>query len=152
MSQFCGSHRVPRGGVDRVGDAADALAVVRMAMSSPARAETIVMLLDPDHRGRTIVVVDGTVDDDAVIEVVEHLAEAVAGVGAAGALVVATVRVGRGPDPGDADRWLDASATAEAFGVELVEWFVIEAHPPGVEPTAWCPRDLLAEPPRWSPP
>lgn len=151
MSKFCGSHRVPRGGVDRVTGAADALSVIHLSMSTPARPETVVMLLDPEHRGRSIVLVDGTVDDDAVVQVVETIAAAIAGAdGAGGALVVATVRVGRGPDPGDADRWLDASETAEAVGVELLEWFVIQAGGPGTGTVAWCPRDLLAEPPRWS--
>lgn len=149
MTHFCGSHRVPRGGVDRVVDAADALAVVRLAVSSPPTAETIVVVLGPDHRGRTIIVVDGTDADDAVVEVVEHVAGALADAGAGGALVVASVRPGRTPDPGDADRWLEASDAADVAGVELLEWFVIDPGSTAAEPVAWCPRDLLGEPPRW---
>ena len=150
MSQSCGPHRVPRGGVDRVADAADALAVIKMAMSSPGRAETIVVVLDPDHRGRSIAVVDGTDHDDAVLVVIERLSGALAAADAGGALVVATVRLGRGPDPGDADRWLDASDTAESTGIELLEWFIIEIGTVRGEPVVWCPRDLLGEAPRWS--
>lgn len=150
MSKFCGAHRVPRGGVDRVADAASALAVVQLAISVPPRPETIVVVLGPDHRGRTIVVVDGTDDDDAVVEVVEHVAAVLGDAsGPGGALVVASVRPGRGPAPGDADRWLEASAVAEAVGVELLEWFVVDPGPTGDQPVSWCPRDLLAEPPRW---
>jgi hypothetical protein len=162
VSKFCGAHRAPRGGVDRIVDAAGALAVIRLAMSSPPRPETIVMILDPDHRGRTIVVVDGTEDDEAVLEIVEHLARSVAearpddggGESWPGALVVASVRLGRGARERDADRWLEACDLAAAAGVELLEWFVVEATERGRAETftAWCPRDLLAQPPRWRPP
>lgn len=157
MSKFCAAHRPPRAGIDPIVDPADALAVIRLAVSSPPLEETVVLLLDADRRGRTVVVVDGTDDDDAVVEIVERLAETMGGGGAGdsvpGALVVATVRIGRGPDAEDADRWLDATDAAESFGLELVEWFVIEAHEgqPPERFTAWCPRDLLAEPPRWRP-
>lgn len=151
MTQFCGTHRLPRAGIDRIVDAEGALAVVRLALSSPPVAETVVVVLDDDRRGRTIVVVDATEDDDSVIEIVERLTEAVAvataGGGERGAIVVATVRLGRGPDDDDADRWLEASDLAECAGVELLEWFVLETD--GMAMTAWCPRDLLAEPPRW---
>lgn len=150
MSQFCGAHRVPRAGLDPVDDAECAIALVRLAMASPPTAETIVLLLDADHRGRTIVVVDGTADDDAVVTVVETLSAALAERGEPGALVVATVRLGRGPDAADADRWLEASDLADAVGVELLEWFVVEIDDDAADAVAWCPRDLLAEPPRWS--
>jgi hypothetical protein len=72
------------------------------------------------------------------------MAPAAQGVERALSLVVATVRPDAGVLPGDIDRWLEASAICEQFGVELVEWFVISPH--GVE----CPRDLLGEPERWS--
>jgi hypothetical protein len=58
-------------------------------------------------------------------------------------LVVATVRPCGATQQGDVDRWLEASAIADAHGVELIEWFVIG--PAGPE----CPRDLLGEPERW---
>ena len=147
MSKFCGAHRAPRAGVDVIDHASAALAVVQVALSPSPVDETIVLVLDDEHRGRSVVIVDGTVDPDAVLEVVERLAESIAAAGVAGALVVATVRPGGGPLPADADRWLEASELAEQAGIELLEWFVISdvGHPA----TAWCPRDLLAEPPRW---
>ena len=147
MSNFCGVHRLPRAGVDPVDTAAAALSVIRLAMAQPLRPETIVLVLDGDRRGRTVVVVDGTDEADAVLEVVERLAGSIAEAGHDAALVVATVRPGGSPLPGDDDRWLEASELAEEVGVELLEWFVI------VDDTgaaaAWCPRDLLGEPPRW---
>ena len=148
MSKFCGAHRAPRAGVDPIVDAECALDVIALAMSSPPTEETIVMVLDEDHRGRTIVIVDGTTDDDAVLEVVERVTASMADAPTGpGAVVVASIRVERGLGPADGDRWLEASDLAEAGGVELLEWFVIRTDDDGF--VASCPRDLLAEPPRW---
>jgi hypothetical protein len=148
VSKFCGAHRAPRTALDPIVDASQALDVVQLAMSSPQREEIVVLVLDADHRGRAVVVVDGTEDDDAVVEVVERLAEPVRdGPDRARALVVASIRLGRGPVAADADRWLEASELADDAGVELLEWFVVQAE--GDTIVASCPRDLLAEPPRW---
>lgn len=147
MSQFCGVHRTPRGGVDPIDSAAAALAVIRLAVHHPLQHETIALVLDGEHRGRTIVVVDGTHDLDAMIEVVERMAEASAEAGPYGSLVIASVRPGVGPQVGDDERWLEASDLADELGVELLEWFVISDDTGPT--TAWCPRDLLGEPPRW---
>jgi len=147
VTRYCSTHRTPRAGIDRIEAAPAALAVIELAMSHPLEPETVVLVLDAEHRGRTIVVVGGTHLPDAVIEVCERLAVA-ASIGSSGgddggALVVATVRPAGGPLPGDDERWLEASDITEQVGVELLEWFVIG---PG---GAFCPRDLLAEPPRW---
>lgn len=147
MTRFCSTYRTPRAGIDRLEGAAAALAVIGLALHHPLTAETIVLVLDAEHRGRTIVVVEGTDLPDAVVDVCERLAVA-ASVGSSGgddggALVVATVRPAGGPLPGDDERWLEASDVTEHVGVELLEWFVIG--PGGIS----CPRDLLAEPPRW---
>lgn len=147
MSHFC-AHRAPRAGVDVIDSPVAALAVVDLAMAVPLTAETVVIVLDDAHRGRSIVVVDGTSNPDAVIEVVERLAESVASSAVDGSLVVATVRPGGGLLPSDADRWLEAADVAEAFGVELVEWFVLGDGTGRL--TAWTPRDLVAEPARWT--
>lgn len=151
MSQFCEMHRPPRGGVDPVDSADAALAVIRLAISRPLRSETIALVLESDLRGRTIVIVDGTEEPDSLLEVVERLVEAMASssadVAKDGCLILATVRPDGGPEPDDGDRWLEASELAELAGVELLEWFVISTDTG--TPTAWCPRDLLGEPPRW---
>jgi hypothetical protein len=150
VSQFCGVHRAPRAGIDRIDSQEAALAVVRLAMHLPLTYETIAILLDADHRGRTVVVIDGTEAPASVLEVTERLTDAIASTGHDGALVLASVRPGGAPSADDADLWLEASELADGVGVELLEWFVI-ADDTG-PPTAWCPRDLLAEPPRWREP
>jgi hypothetical protein len=58
-------------------------------------------------------------------------------------LVVASVRPGGCVLPGDLDRWMEASTLAAAYGVTLIEWFII------TESGVQCPRDLLGEPERW---
>ena len=120
-----------------------ALEVILCAAESPERPQVIALLLEPDLRGRRIVVVDGTFSPDAVIDVMEMLGEAAASSGRDQALVLASVRPGTGPLPGDVDRWLELNELAETYGCELLEWFVIS------DEVAWCPRDFLVEPPRW---
>lgn len=66
MSKFCGAHRAPRAGIDVIDAAPAALAVVQLAMSTSPVAETIVLVLDEARRGRSVIVVDGTADPDAV--------------------------------------------------------------------------------------
>ncbi len=133
--------RVPRAEVDPIDGAADALALISLAISHPLADETVVIVLDDHRRGSVITVVSDTrhVDLSAVLE---HFCAASVGTAAAH-LVVATVRPRGATQPGDIDRWLEASALAETFGLSLLEWFVIG--PAGPE----CPRDLIGEPERW---
>lgn len=147
MSQFCGVHRAPRAGIDPIDSQAAALAVIKLAIHLPLTAETIALVLDADHRGRTVVVVDRTEEPDSVLEVIERLGDAIATSGRDGALVLASVRPGGRPLNDDGDRWLEASELAEELGVELVEWFVVTDDIGRTN--AWCPRDLLGESPRW---
>ncbi len=122
--------------------AEDALGVIDLARHHPARPEAIALVLE-ERRGHSVVVIDGAGDPDAVVTVVELLAQSLAAAGRPGELVIATVRPDDGPLPGDADRWLEASAIADDLGCYLLEWFVL------TKEVAWCPRDLLAEAPRW---
>ena len=149
MSSFCGTHRVPRGSIDPIDSTPAALAVVNLARRRPLCHETIALVLDEDRRGQTIVVVDGTTQPDAVLDVVEMVAGSIAASGRRGCVVLATVRPGGGPEAGDEDRWLDASDLADELGVDLLEWFVIGGDQPSVAANASCPRDLLGELPRW---
>lgn len=133
----------------QVRTATDALEVIALAMSRPPRAETIAFVLDDDGRASALYVVDGTERADALIDVVELLADAAAA-GAGAGLVLASVRptvpIDADPedlDDADIDRWLEASDVAADRGVELLEWFVVG--PTGIR----CPRELFGEPPRW---
>lgn len=144
MQEFCETRRVPRAGLDPIRSARAALGVVNLARSRPAACETIVVVLDADRCGRSIVVVEHTSEPNSFVEVVERLAWIAAAQLPSPGLVVASVRPGGGVVDGDDCRWLEASDAAESVGVELVEWFVIGD---GAAPV--CPRDLLADPPRW---
>lgn len=137
------AHRPPRAHIDPIVDAGDALALIGLAMHDPMQPEIIAFLLDESGRGGTIVIVSDATRPDAVVGVVETLCMAAAGDPELCRLVVATVRPSGATRPGDVDRWLEASAIADVYGLELVEWFVVG--PAGPE----CPRDLLGEPERW---
>jgi len=146
MNTFCrrGDQVDAASTIPQVIDTAEAaLEVIYFAADCPAQPQVIALLLDSDLRGRTIVVVDGTVAPDSAIGVMEMLGEAAAAAGSDQSLVLASVRPGVGPLPGDVDRWLELNELADTFGCELLEWFVVS------DEVAWCPRDFLVEPPRW---
>ena len=126
----------------RLADAA--LAVITTAMHDPPRPEVIVLVLDTDLGGHAVVIVDGTDSPDAVIEVVELLAEGAAEAAQPGdvrrrrrpARIWATARRRRplaGARARSPRRTAASSSTGSSFSDDV----------------AWCPRDLLAEPPRW---
>lgn len=122
----------------------DALRVVSMAAHRPLEAETIAFFLDDCSCSDTITIVSGTTDADSIISIAECMAVAAGRSPALCGVVLASVR----PDtlgllPGDIDRWLEIDAITEAQGIELVDWFIIDAA--GVE----CPREVLGEPDRW---
>lgn len=135
--------RVPRAHLDPIGSADEALALISAAIAHPLEHETVAVLLDEARCGGTITVVTGTDDPDAIFDVVEVMGMAALSEPSVTSLLVASVRPRGATLPGDVDRWLEASATADTFGLELLEWFVIG--PAGPE----CPRDLIGEPPRW---
>jgi hypothetical protein len=149
------SSHAPRAHIDPIDNAADALAVVHLALRHPLQPEIIAFVLDGDKRGSVIVSVTDVDDDDAVFRVVDLMCQALAGSRARSAepdreveptgfgLVVATVRPEGGVVTGDTYRWLEAGSIAADHGVELVEWFVIGPDGPA------CPRALLGEPERW---
>jgi DNA repair protein RadC len=139
---FRSCHRTPRAGVDPIRGQGAAMRVVRLAMHDPPIAETILLLLDHEHRGVRLVVVTGTDGDDDVLDVVGRLGS-MAAADEVDALVVASVRPGGGLQPADADRWLEMSDECELIGIELVEWVIVGER-------VACPRDLLGESPRWS--
>jgi hypothetical protein len=141
---------VPRAGLDPITDEASALAVVRLAAARPMRHETIVVLLDEHRRGVGLVVVSGTIDPDAVVEVAECLLDPIAHDGRVAAAVFASCRPSDDGDDetddepvlADADRWLELDDVARRHGVALLDWFV-EGR--GLS----RPRELVNAPPRW---
>jgi hypothetical protein len=143
-----GATRLPRAGIDPIDCETTALAVVRTAAAWPLRHETIVVLLDDAHCGIGLVVVSGTSDPDAVVEVAERILDPVVHDGRVAAAIISSSRPGddmRGDGGGvlrDADRWLELDEIATGAGVELLEWFVLGD---GLS----RPRELVNAPPRW---
>jgi hypothetical protein len=143
MSRNRKFHPVPRGGIDPIRSADDALAV--LALAAPYGHDTIVILLDAERRGSSIMVVNDTVDRDALFGVIDACVAASAAHGApVEAMILASSRPDGDVEPADVHRWLEAGDQCRSGGIELIEWFVLGRSGPQ------CPRELFGEPERWA--
>jgi len=144
MSRNRKFHPVPRGGIDPIRSADDALAV--FALAAPYGHDTIVILLDAERRSSSIMVVTDTVDHDALFGVIDVCVSATAAHGAPiEAMIVASSRPDGDVEPDDVHRWLQAGDQCRSSGIELIEWFVLGRSGPR------CPRELFGDPERWAP-
>jgi hypothetical protein len=142
MSHHRRFHPVPRGGIDPIRSADDALAV--LALAAPYGHDTIVILLDGERCGSSIMVVNDTVDHDALFRVIDACVAASAAHGAPiEAMIVGSSRPDGDVESADVHRWLEASDQCRSGGIELIEWFVLGRSGPR------CPRDMFGEPDRW---
>jgi len=141
MSRNRSSHRVPRGGIDPIRCADDALAV--LALAAPYGHDTIAMLLDEHRCGSSILIVTDTIDPDAMFTVIDTCLAVAHEVDDVDGLILATSRPHGGVEPDDVHRWLEASDQCRASGLELIEWFVLGT-------TIRCPRGVFGEPARWT--
>lgn len=142
MSDFHAANPLPRAQIDPIDTPYRALAIVIEMMDPRVRAETVVLSLDPQHRGLSVLVVEGTDDPSTFLAIIDSITEQARYLDEPGGLVVATVRPDGGPEYADLDRWVEANETCTETGVELVEWFVLGR-------TITCPRELCDVPARW---
>jgi hypothetical protein len=106
----------------------DALRVVFTALDEPRRPETIVLLLDDDHRGSVVLLVSDVGEPSEVRQLVALLVEVARTSPTLRAVVLATSRPGGGVMPAGDDEQAFATMRhdlAEA-GVELVDWFLVD--------------------------
>jgi hypothetical protein len=106
----------------------DALRVVMAAVSHPPTPETVVLLLDDEHRGGTCLVCRGAATAPQVATLVPLLVETAARERSLGAAVMATRRPGQGIQPSAED---DTTFIAMRYelavaGVELLDWFLLD--------------------------
>jgi hypothetical protein len=141
MSRHHRHHPVPRAGIDPIRCADDALAVI--ALGVPYGNDTIMVLLDAERRGSSVLVVNDTDDADALFRVIDACVDATREISAITAVIIASSRPDSDVEPGDVHRWLEASDQCRAGGLALVEWFVLGRSGPR------CPRVLIGEPARW---
>ena len=139
----------PRARQDPVRTPEAALQIVDLARSSPPREEIIAFFLDASWRGLGLILdlTDVRAPED-VLAVTEHLGRAVDEdpsdrLGDAAWMVLASIRLVDHDVLDDVDLWQRVSDLADAYGVPVVEWFVLG--PSGT----FCPRDILGEPHRW---
>lgn len=137
---FCDSHRLPRAHIDAIDDVS-ARSLITSVLACPSTPEIVIVLLDDERHGFSIVNVVGASDPDAIYDVAELVAHVAAPSGLS-KVVLASVRPGAEEDLDDVERWLDIDVRLSAAGVELLEWYVF-----GREVTV--PREILGEPPRW---
>jgi len=138
-----GGPSFPIAEVDAIDDAATALALINEFASRPQAHETLAVLLDREHRGTTILNVDGTVDNDSVLWVADHVTDVAHRVDGVDAVIIASYRPGGSDELDDIDRWLTIDEQLGLVGIELVEWFVIGN-------AVSCPRSLLGDTSRWA--
>jgi hypothetical protein len=142
MSRNRSLHPVPRGGIDPIECADDALAV--LALGAPYGHDTVIVLLDTDRCGCSVMVVTDTFDTDALFRVIDICIGAIRGRPEIGGVILASSRPDSDARPDDVHRWLEASDQCSAGGLELVEWFVLGRSGPQ------CPREMFGEPDRWT--
>jgi hypothetical protein len=106
----------------------DALRVVLAAIAQPPEGETIVLLLDPAHRGNVCLVCRGATSAEQVASLVPILVQAAANEPSVGAVVLATGRPGRGVVVGADDQVAFGAMRHElgGAGIDLLDWFVLD--------------------------
>lgn len=117
--------RFPRAHLDPIDSAEVAYALIAQLSNSIDRDRTLAILLDHEHRGISIVDVDGTIDPDAVLVVADVITEFAASRPEIGAAIIATVRPGGSMNRHDPVRWVEASEVCELGGVELLDWVIV---------------------------
>jgi hypothetical protein len=141
MTHFCSSHRFPYADRDPIDDATARL-LFESALAFPRRPETVVVLLDHDRHGRSVINVDRTENPDAVFDVAELCIALADGSPAVGGALIASVRPAGGDDLDDVERWLELDERFAMVGIELVEWYIYGR-------SVSRPRVLFGEPERW---
>jgi hypothetical protein len=134
--------RLPQAHVDPISNPLDALLVILLTMDDEPQYETVVITLDAERCGHAILKITGTDDPDAVLGVVDMVAEVAESDPDAHGMIVASVRPdGRGL-PSDVARWEELDRYCTDSGVELVEWFILGD-------SVSCPREFGGAVPRW---
>lgn len=123
--------------------AAQAMHIIGLAMRQPPGDETICFALDDNGVGGVAIAIGDTTVPDDLLDVIEIIGRAAVGTPAV-AIVVATVRACGGVRNDDGIRWEVADAVARHHGLELLEWFVIDA-----EGHVHLPRLLVGDASRW---
>ena len=107
---------------------------------------TVCLTLDDGRRPLGCIVIhhdDRPDDPDDVLQVVDRIADSIAGAPDVGSVVLASVRPMAPCDADDADRLLELTMLFDAIGVDLLEWFVV--HPLGIAHL----RAATGAPSRW---
>ena len=107
----------------------DALRVAFAALAEPRRPETVVLLLDDEHRGSVVLICSDISEPSDVRQLASLLLEVRRSNPTLGAVVVATSRPDRGIMPTAEDERLFAAMRNDfaEVSVELLDWFLVDA-------------------------
>lgn len=140
LSQLVLPIDVPRAHRDPITSATQALSVFSLAITRPLRPETLVLMMNHDHRGIGLFALNNGGDLRSLIDHIvgrcaaEHLARAVA---------IASVRPQWQSQFHCGNEWTTARDICQRAEVQLIDWFVVGRH--GVH----CPRIFAHEPGEW---
>ena len=106
----------------------DALRVILAAVDGPPRRESVVLLLDDQHRGGIVVSCRGATSAADVSLFVPMLVDVAAGPSSFRAAVFATSRPGEGivPRPDDETGFAAMRLELDRAGVTLLDWFLLD--------------------------
>lgn len=109
----------------------DALRVVLAAICQPPAEETVVLLLDANHRGTICLACSGASTAhqvSALVPVLTGVAEKAHPGAGLGAVVMATVRPGRGitPAPDDDATFMAMRYDLALAQIDLLDWFLLD--------------------------
>lgn len=142
---------VPRPFLDTISSTSQALSVFSLTMSRPARAETLVLLLDSSRRGVALLSDTnrhgGGATPSHVGELLGHHVVGMASAHpAAVACFVLTVEPNAAPTPDDAEAWFAFADICDRAGIVLLDWCVrgFSTRPGELrgQGSVWCPKHV----------
>ena len=140
LSQLVLPVDVPRAHRDPINSATQALSVFSLAIARPLRPETLVLMMNHDHRGIGLFALNSGAN---LCTLIDHIVGKCASEDTARAVAIASVRPQRQSQPQGDSEWTSARAICQRAGLQLVDWFVISRH--GVH----RPRLVTREPSEW---
>lgn len=142
---------VPRPFLDTISTTSQALSVFSLTMSRPARAETLVLLLDSSRRGVALLSDEsrhrcGLSPTHTGELLGHHVVGMASGHPAAMACFVLTVEPDAAPTLDDAEKWFAVADICDRAGIVLLDWCVrgFATHPGELRGrgSVWCPKHV----------
>jgi len=142
LSQLVLPIDVPRPHRDPITSATQALSVFSLALTRPFRPETLILMMNHEHRGVGLFAVNS---GDDLRTLIDHIVGRCATEDTTRAIAIASVRSQWLTHFQCGIEWATSREICQRAGVQLVDWFVVGPH--GVH----CPRICAHQPGQWHP-